>query len=265
MSKLNSTHTLQITHYNNHILIVALNRPESRNAINSVMMRELRDLWQNLFVHSEKLRCIILTGAAPAFCAGADLKERKDLDLETWRSQHALLEQAMLALLDCPIPIIAAVNGAAFGGGLELVMACDFAYAASDASFSQSEVRLGLMPGALGTQHLPRACGLKMAKELTFTGQRFSAHEALQWGIINKVFNNETLLDETIKTAKVIAENAPIAVRQSKKSLNMSQHLDIKSGFYYELEAYNQLLNTKDRSEGIMAFNEKRKADFIGE
>ncbi len=259
------TKTITLENIQPYILCVTLQRPESRNAINSIMMQELRDLWHSLYVDQKNYRCIILTGAPPAFCAGADLKERNHIDLATWRKQHTLLEQAMLAMLDCPLAIIAAVNGAAYGGGLELVLASDFAYAATTAMFSQSEVKVGLMPGALGTQHLPRACGLQRAKELAFTGDAFTATDALQWGIINKMCEPDQLLQEAIKTAQKIVTNAPLAVKQVKKAMNMSQQLDIKSGFIYELEAYNQLLSSHDREEGIQAFNEKRKPQFIGE
>lgn len=246
------------------LLLVQLNRPELRNAINSQMMFELRQLWQELYVNPDKIRCVILTGANPAFCAGADLKERSDLSLERWQAQRSIFEQAMLGMLDCPIPIIAAVNGAAFGGGLELVLASDFAYAVPTASFSQSEVKVGLIPGALGSQLLPRACGLKRAKELTFTGDAFSAEEAHQWGVINKLYSADELLQKTLETAIKISHNAPLAIQQVKKSLNMSQQVDIKTGFSYEIEAYNRLLPTQDREEGIRAFNEKRKAVFLG-
>ena len=246
------------------ILIVTLNRPEVRNAINGEMMHEMRTLWQELYVNQDKLRCVILTGANPAFCAGADLKERNNIGIAVWQSQHAVFEQAMLGMLDCPIPVIAAVNGAAYGGGLELVMASDFAYASATASFGQPEVKIGIMPGALGTQHLPKACGMSRAKELTFTGDAFQAHEAYDWGIINKVCDADELMDEVMETAVKICENAPLAIQQVKKALNMSQQLDIKSGFAYELEAYNRLLPTKDREEGIRAFNEKRKPEFYG-
>lgn len=256
--------TLTLRTDGSHILIVSFNRPDARNAINSVMMRELRDLWQELCVNPDKIRCVILTGVAPAFCAGADLKERKNLDLPTWRAQHVIFEQAMRAMLDCTIPIIAAVNGAAFGGGLEMMLASDFAYAGSHALFAQSEVKIGIMPGALGTQNLPRAAGLRRAKELTYTGESFTALQAFEWGIINKVCEPDQLLSDVLETARKIAENAPLAVQQAKKSLNVSQHLDLKSGFDFELEAYNRLLNTEDRVEGIAAFNEKRKPEFVG-
>jgi enoyl-CoA hydratase len=256
--------TLKIQKQDKNILIVTLNRPNVRNAINSEMMLELRELWQALFVHHTEYRCVVLTGADAAFCAGADLKERNGLSLEVWQTQHAVFEQAMLAMIDCPIPIIAAVNGAAFGGGLELTLASDFAYAERIAMFSQSEVKLGIIPGAMGTQHLPRACGIRRAKELTLTGEAFTAAQAYEWGIINKLCESGQLMNEVLTTAAKIADNAPLAVIQAKKSLNMSQQLAIKSGFAFELEAYNRLLLTKDREEGIRAFNEKRKAVFVG-
>jgi len=247
------------------ILIVTLNRPQVKNAINIEMMRELRQLWQGIHTNPDEWRCVILTGSENAFCAGADLKERKDMTLRVWKAQHVVLEQAMLAMVDCPIPIIAAVNGAAYGGGLELALACDFIYAAKTAVFAQSEVKIGIMPAALGTQHLPRACGLRRAKELSFTADSFSASEGYDWGIVNKVCEPTELMETVLLTANKICQNAPLAVRQAKKSLNVSQHLDIKSGYSFELEAYNCLLPTKDREEGIQAFNDKRKPEFVGE
>jgi enoyl-CoA hydratase/carnithine racemase len=256
--------TLQIKPQGKHILLVTFNRPDVRNAINTAMMKDLRQLWKNLFINTDDCRCLILTGVPPAFCAGADLKERKEMSLAQWKEQRAVLEEVMVAMLDCPIPIISAVNGAAFGGGLEFVLASDFAYAADTATFAQSEVKMGIMPGAMGTQHLPRACGSKRAKELSFTGDIFTAKEAHQWGIINKLCEPNQLMNEVLTTANKIADNAPLAVKQVKKSINMSQQLDIKSGFAFEIEAYNRLLLTKDREEGIRAFNEKRKPVFTG-
>jgi len=256
--------TLKIEQKNSDILMVTLHRPAVRNAINSQMMQELRDLWQMLAVNTQKSRCVILTGSAPAFCAGADLKERHGLPLATWQAHHIVFEQAMRAMLDCPVPIIAAVNGAAMGGGLELVLAADFAYAAENATFAQPEVKIGLMPGAMGTQQLPRAVGLRRAKELCFTARPFSAQEALAWGIINKICVPDDLESAVWDTAMAISANAPLAIQHSKKALNLSQQVDVTSGFQYELAAYNGLLPTKDREEGIRAFNEKRKAKFLG-
>lgn len=177
MTELNFT-TLKIDSPAEFILRVTLDRPEVRNAINYQMMQELRDFWRYINSHPKKFRCIILTGSGDkAFCAGADLKERNNLELASWQKQHIDLEQAMLAMIDCPIPIIAAVNGAAFGGGLELALASDFAYASRDATFAQSETKLGLIPGAMGTQNLPKHCGIARAKELCFTAATFSAEK----------------------------------------------------------------------------------------
>jgi len=257
--------TLLIEKPKDHILLVTLNRPEVRNAINIDMMHELLNLWEGLKQNPDNIRCVVLTGTGDkAFCAGADLKARHNITLEEWRKQHNVLQKAMIAMHDCPIPIIAAVNGAAFGGGLELTLGSDFAYAAETAMFSQSEVKVGLMPGALGTQNLPRACGIRRAKELTFTGEIFSAQQALEWKIVNKVCNPQSLVYEALETAEKISENAPLAVLQAKCSLNVSQHSDIKSGYVFEVEAYNTLLPTHDRVEGIKAFNEKRKPVFHG-
>jgi enoyl-CoA hydratase/carnithine racemase len=257
------TLSLQLHHKN--ILMVTLNRPAVMNAINIEMMNELHQLWQELNENHGELRCIIITGAEKAFCAGADLKERQHISLALWKSQLTVLRNAMIAMLECPIPVLSAVNGPAYGGGLEMILASDFAYAADTVVFAQSEVKLGIMPGALGTQHLPRACGLRRAKELTFTGQSFTAKEAFDWGIINKICDKEHLLQDILETAHRICANAPLAIQQIKKSLNKSQQLNIKMGFEFELKAYNRLLPTKDREEGIKAFNEKRKPVFIGE
>lgn len=256
--------TLTLAKEKQEILIVTISRPEVRNALNSQMMLEFRQLWQTLHINKEAVKCIILTGQGEkAFCSGADLKERNNLDVTTWQKHHAILEEAMIAMLDCPIPIIAAVNGAAFGGGFELVLAADFAYAASHATFAFPETKIGIIPGAMGTQNLPTACGIRRAKEICLTGKPFSTHEALQWGIINKICEPKDLLKETLGAAAEICNSAPLATQQVKKALNASNpHLH--SGYLFEIEAYNALLPTDDRIEGIRAFNEKRKPKFRG-
>ncbi len=256
--------TLIVEEKNEFILVVTLNRPEIKNAINSVMMQDLKNVFGNLCQYPTHLKCVILTANGDAFCAGADLKERKEISLEDWQSQHVWLQGAMRYLVDCPIPVISAVNGAAIGGGLELVLASDFAYAASNAVFSQPEVKVGLMPGAMGTQTLARATGLRRAKELAFTGDKFGTEEALNWGVINKICAPEKLMEEVMFTANKICENAPFAIREIKRAINKSHEFDIKSGYDFELEAYKRVLATKDRAEGILAFNEKRKPQFSG-
>jgi len=248
-----------------HILVVTLNRPDRRNALDTQMGLDLLELFGSLYVDQEHIRCIVLTGSgSKAFCAGGDLKQRNNMTDESWQSQHAVFEKMTLALMDCPVPIIAAVNGAAFGGGMEIALSADFIYAARSARFAQTETRLGIMPGAGGTQNLPRACGVRRAKEIIFTAEPFTAEQAFEWGIVNKLCNDETLIDDTMATARKIAANAPIAVRQAKKSVGMATQADLKTGYAFEIEAYNRMVQTEDRIEGVRAFNEKRQPDFKG-
>ncbi|MCL4767507.1 MAG: enoyl-CoA hydratase/isomerase family protein [Hyphomicrobiaceae bacterium] len=248
-----------------HVTVVTMDRPRALNAMNTQMMADLRDCFASFYVDQGDTRCLVLTGAGEkGFCAGADLKERNGMSDEAWRRQHAIVEQAIRAIMDCPIPVIAAVNGAAFAGGCELALACDFIYAASHARFAQTEVALGIIPGAMGTQNLPRAVGVRRAKELILTATPFSAQEAFAWGLVNRIAASDKLLAEALATAKRIAANAPVAVRQAKRSMDKSQDLDRGNGYGFEIEAYNRTVGTADREEGIRAFNEKRKPDFKG-
>jgi enoyl-CoA hydratase len=258
--------TLAIERVDQHVLVVTLNRPEVRNALDTRMGEELRALWSGLYVDQADARCVVLTGAGDrAFCAGADLKERQGMSDAVWQRQHAVFEQALMAMMDCPVPILAAANGAAFGGGLELIAASDFAYAVPGARFALTEVTLGIMPGAAGTQNLPRAVGVRRAKEVVLTGQPFGAEDALAWGLVNRLCADQaTLRAEAVATAARIAANAPISVRQAKKALDMATQLDRKSGYMFELEAYNRTVPTADRQEGIRAFAEKRPPRFEG-
>jgi enoyl-CoA hydratase len=242
-----------------------LNRPESANAHNTQMGLDLRDLWSSLYIDQEKLRCVIVTGAGDrAFSAGGDLKERHGMSDEQWHRQHHIFEHAIMSMTDCPVPTIAAVNGAAYGGGCEFAMAADFIYAARRARFALTEVTLGIMPGAMGTQHLPRAVGVRRAKEIILTGAPFSVEEAHAWGLVNKICENESLLDDALETAKRIAGNAPISTRQAKKAISVAMEVDLKNGYAFEIEAYNRMVGTEDRLEGIRAFNEKRRPEFKG-
>jgi len=244
--------------------IVTMNRPEVRNAMNTSMMEELRNLFAGFYVDPDIAACLVLTGAPGGFCSGADLRERKGMTEIAWRRQHAVVEQMVRAIHDCPIPIVAAVNGAAYAGGMELALACDFVYAAQSARFALTEVTLGIMPGAAGTQNLPRAVGVRRAKELILTGAAFTAGEALDWGMVNKVCPDDRLMDEVLAVARRIADNAPISVRQAKKAIDKSTALDRASGYAFELEAYYRTVVTEDRQEGIAAFNEKRKPRYKG-
>ncbi len=257
--------TLALKEEGAHVLVVTLNRPEVLNAISTQMGRDWLDLFSGLAADPGELRCIVLTGAGDrAFCAGADLKERDGMSIEVWRTQHAQFEMAFVALMECPVPMIAAVNGHAYGGGLETALCCDFIYAAKSAKLALSELRLGIMPGGCGTQNLPRAVGERRGKELILTARAFSAEEGAAWGLVNKVCEPGKTLEEALATARQIAENAPLAVRQAKKSIHYGLQMDLLTGYRYEIEAYNQLIGTEDRKEGVRAFNEKRKPRFLG-
>lgn len=247
------------------VLRVTLNRPEIANAFNTTMMRELLDLWSGLAARADAPRCVVLTGAGGrAFCAGADLKERNFMTEAQWMAQHVIIERQFEALINCPAPVIAAVNGHAFAGGLETVLACDFAYAVKEARFALTEVTLGLMPGAGGTQTLARAAGERRAKEIILTGKPFGAADALQWGIVNALYEADALMPAALATAAQIAANAPLAVREARRSIHGGLHLPLDAGMRFEIECYNRLVPTEDRSEGIRAFNEKRKPVFKG-
>jgi enoyl-CoA hydratase/carnithine racemase len=167
-----------------------------------------------------------------------------------------------MALMELPLPVIAALNGHAFGGGLELALCCDFIYASNAARFALPEVRLGIMPGGGGTQNLARAAGERRAKELVLSGQHFSAEEGAAWGIFNKACDKP--LADALVVASAIAENAPLSVRQAKKSIHYGAQMDLLTGYRFEIEAYNRLVDTEDRREGVRAFNEKRKPVFKG-
>jgi enoyl-CoA hydratase/carnithine racemase len=260
---LSAYQTLALEPRDEHVLLVRLNRPQVLNALNTQMGKDKLDLWTRLAAEPGQLRCVVLTGAGErAFCAGADLKERDGMSEAVWRAQHEIFERAFMALMELPLPVIAAVNGHAYGGGLEIALACDFIYAAKSARFALSEARLGLMPGGAGTQNLPRAVGERRAKELILTAQPFDAQQGYEWGVVNRVCEN--VLEEAIATARTIAENAPLAVRQAKKSIHYGLQMDLLSGYRFEIEAYNQLVGTEDRKEGVRAFNEKRKPRFLG-
>ena len=257
--------TLQIETPQEHTVLVTLNRPEVANAMNTQMGLDLLEAFDGFCAAPNNQRCIVITGAgSKAFCAGGDLKQRNGMTDEQWQDQHLIFERAIRAMIDCPVPIIAAVNGAAYAGGLEISLCADFIYAVEHARFALTEVTLGIMPGAGGTQNLPRAVGARRAKEIMLTGRPFSARDALEWGMVNRICGADTLLPEALETAAVIAGNAPISTRQLKQSVNMGLNMDLRSGMMFEIEAYNRMVPTEDRREGIRAFNEKRKPVYKG-
>jgi len=254
-----------VSRHEDQILLVTLNRPEVSNALNTRMGLDLTELFETLAIDLAGLRIVIITGSGDkAFCAGGDLKERNSMTDESWQSQHAIFERMLRAMLGCPLPLLAAVNGAAYGGGCEIAAASDFVYAATHARFALTEVTLGIMPGMGGTQNLARAVGERRAKELILSGLPFTAVEAEAWGLVNRVVEAPGLLETTIGVARRIAANGPVAVRQAKQAIHRGMQMSLWDGLAFEIEAYNRLVPTEDRREGVLAFNERRKPVFRG-
>ena len=257
--------TIKVEVVKDYITLVTLNRPESANAFNTLMARELIHLFENLSMAPNNCRAVIVTGSGErAFCAGGDLKERHGMTETQWVEQHLVYEKMARTVIEFPIPTIGAINGAAYGGGCELVAMLDFVYASNNAKFSQTEVKLGIIPGAGRTQTLTRAIGERKAKELILTGKVFNAQEALDWGLVNKVLPISELLPSVLEVAQIIAKNAPVAVRQAKQAIHKGLQMSLSDGMSFEIEAYNRTVPTKDRIEGVKAFNEKRPPIFKG-
>jgi len=246
------------------IIAVVFNRPDVANALSSTMGRELLDAWTTLAARTD-LRCVILRGEGRNFQAGADLKERNGMTDAAWSAQHKIFEDMARAQLAVPVPVIAAVQGAAMGGGCEMTLACDFAYAAEGARFGLPEAGLGIMPGLGGTQLLTRAVGPRRAIEIMTTAAPIPADKALEYGIVNGVVAPDVLLDTVLAVATQIAGRAPLSVRALKRVVHGGQDLDLKRAMDLELNLYNHLFTTADRREGVASFNEKRTPSFKGE
>lgn len=260
-----SYETLTLARHGDHVDVVTLTRPEARNALNTQMGLDLCSLFEGYQLDHCGARCIVLTGDGDkAFCAGGDLKQRLGMTDEEWTAQHLVFERMARAIIACPIPIIAAVNGAAFGGGCEIAACCDFIYAADTARFAQTEVKLGIIPGAGGTQNLPRAMGTRRATEVILTGGTFDAAQAHEWGLVNRVLPGPELMQAALDVAHRIAANAPLAVNQAKQSIRKGVNMSLSDGLSFEIEAYYRLIHTQDRHEGTAAFNEKRPPKFEG-
>ncbi len=261
-----SYETINISVQDEFISTIGLNRPAVKNAMNTQMVLELTDFFVKINLKKNFIRCLILTGSqAGSFCSGADLKERLNMASDVWLHHYEKRQLLVKAMANNTLPIIAAVGGPAFGGGCEIALACDFIYAADNAIFGLSEVRLGIIPGAGGTQYLPRAVGTRRAKELIYTGNSFSAKEAYEWGFINKLCCPQELFSDTLTTAKIIASNAPIAISKAKTAIEQGYGISMLEGLDIEADEYKKTVVTNDRLEGISAFDERRKADFKGD
>lgn len=248
------------------VWVLTINRPEALNALNSEVLNEMGEALRQVGeMPYEAARALVITGAGEkAFVAGADIKEMKDLN-EDQALQFAQRGQSIfheLSLLK--IPVIAAVNGFALGGGCELALGCDFIYASENAKFGLPEVSLGLIPGFGGTVRLARAIGLRKAKEMTFTGQMINAAEALSMGLVNKVLPQAELLPTVFKTVEAIKNKAPIALSGAKSSIYQAWDMDVEAAQRNEAQVFSELFSTADMLEGLTAFTEKRKANFQG-
>lgn len=246
------------------IATLTFNRPKALNALNSAMLKELAAAIPAIGM-DEDIRVLVLTGAGEkAFIAGADISEIQQLTPLAAR-QFAELGQTVLDQLQhLPVPVIAAVNGYALGGGCEMALACDFIYAAETATFGLPEISLGIIPGFGGTQRLPRLIGSNMARELIFTGKYLSATEAREIGLVNSCLPPERLMAATHDVALKIAQKGRASLRAAKDAVRQGLNCDLKTGLEIERDAFALCLSSPDAREGTTAFLEKRKADFSG-
>lgn len=252
----------------NSIGILQIHSPETRNAISREILRELNSTVQAIQDQksTDRPRVLILQGVhGIAFSAGADLKERATMsEDEVWDFLDRFREFLHL-LENLPIPTIASIGGVALGGGLEIALACDLRVASDSAVLGLPEAKLGIIPGAGGTQRLSRLIGGSKAKELIFTGRRLSGEDALRWGIVNHVSALAHLDEKVLELAREIAESAPVSLRAAKKAIQEGMDISLEKGFDLERVCYKSTISTKDRNEALVAFREKRKPIFIGE
>jgi enoyl-CoA hydratase len=247
------------------IAVIKVNRPNVLNAINPTVVVEMTDAVEDI-AKDTSIKVLILTGQGDkAFIAGADIASMKDYTPLQGKFFSRQGQELLFRLETLPIPVIASVNGFALGGGTEISMACDFIYAADSAHFGQPEINLGIIPGFGGTQRLSRLVGKAMAKELCMTGAMISAQEAKDIGLVNKVFPQDSLWEETIKTAKVLASKGKVSMRAVKESIERGYDQDLRTGCYIESDAFGMCMASEDAKEGMGAFLEKRKAEFKGE
>ncbi|MED0680103.1 enoyl-CoA hydratase-related protein [Aneurinibacillus thermoaerophilus] len=249
-----------------YIATIKLNRPNELNALNYATLVRLGEIVEEIAQNPKDIRVVLIAAEGRAFCAGADLKERRTLNEQQVRRNVRKIRDVFSALERMPQPTIAVINGFAFGGGFELALACDFRFAVRDAKMGLTEVSLGIIPGAGGTQRLPRLIGPSKAKELILTARKITAAEAYEYGILNGV--SETV-EEARERARVLAEeiiaNAPLAVYQAKYAIDKGSSVDLQTGLDLESKAYEVIIPTKDRVEALEAFREKRKPVFSGE
>ncbi len=249
----------------NHLAVVTINRPEQLNCFDYDTLAQLGNIVDGIKLDKD-IRTVIITGAGDkSFSAGADLRERRTLNEKEVRRNVSMIRDVFTKIEELPQPTIAAINGYALGGGLELALVCDFRIAVKEASVGLTEVSWGIIPGAGGTQRLARLIGTSKAKELVLTARKINADQALDLGIVNKVVERDQLLFASVELAEEIMKNAPLAVIQAKYAIHYGSNVDINTGLAIEAKAYEVIIPTKDRIEALEAFKEKRLPNFKGE
>lgn len=245
----------------NHTAILTINNPEQLNSLNTYILKELESAIEKI-KEDNNIRVLIITGEGKSFVAGADISEMSDFDIIKGREFGEFGSAVFRKIETLPVPVIAAVNGFALGGGCELALCCDIRIASEKAKFGQPEVGLGITPGFSGTQRLPRVIGLGKAKELIYTGAIINADEAFRLGLVNYVVSPEELMNKCLEIANQIALKAPIAVSLSKEAINIGIESDIDSGIETENELFAACFGTEDQKIGMKSFLEKSKPEF---
>ncbi|MFJ8457520.1 enoyl-CoA hydratase [Lysinibacillus sp. RS5] len=244
--------------------LITLSRPEAANAMSVQLLQELSATIDKIN-GDPAVRIVLLTGAGEkAFCAGADLKERKGMSDRQVKQIVQLIGATVAKVEALAQPVIAVLNGVAFGGGLELALACDLRIAATHVKIGLTETSLGIIPGAGGTQRLPRLIGIGKAKELIYTARRLNAQEAKGYGIVEYVFEGHEVFEKAQQLALEMAKNAPLSLVQAKIAINQGIEVDLATGLKIESLAYSSLIPTEDRLEGLLAFQEKRAPQYLG-
>lgn len=244
-----------------NVYILTINRPEALSALNEEVLTDLNEAI-DIVIGDETARAVIITGEGRAFVAGADIGAQAVLDIEGGRKWGQNGSALFRKIEKMDIPVIAAVNGFALGGGCELALACDLITASTKAKFGQPEVGLGIIPGFSGTQRLPRRIGIAKAKELIYTGRMIKAEEAEKIGLVNQVSEPEALISDALALAAEITKNAPLAVKYAKAAVSRGMEVDIDNGIAVENELFAMCFGSEDQKEGMHAFLEKRQADF---
>ncbi|PLX45821.1 MAG: enoyl-CoA hydratase [Deltaproteobacteria bacterium] len=246
------------------VVTLTMNRPEKMNSFSLELLREFGEVLGDI-AYDPSLQCVIITGAGEkAFCAGADLAERAKMNETEVKKTVATIRRTMDLVENLPAPTIAAINGFAFGGGLEIALACDIRLISENAKVGLTETSLAIIPGAGGTQRLPRIIGKAKAKELIFTARRITGADAVEIGLASKCVPQSELLEEAKGIAAEIAKNGPVALRMAKRAVDKGMEMDLASGLAFESSCYEIIVPTEDRVEGLTAFKEKRPPVYKG-